>query len=163
MNFLDHTEAEQLAPRLLRDKSDGEPRMFLFYQGGRHADAGRAIAAAPGRFTEAMLLFRFAVHGDGWGSPRPEWRRFGAWRTAMGESRRLADAPGHVFAAHETEHFATALAFAMELGWDAVVAVKPKRQLLWLSHDDFIEVHRGFGGGALRRALISLGFRPPRS
>ncbi|HEU0149935.1 MAG TPA: hypothetical protein VFR21_24030 [Bradyrhizobium sp.] len=50
-----------------------------------------------------------------------------------------------------------AIAFALTLGWDVMVAAKPGRQLLFLSHDDRLELYRGFGGGALVRGLIALG------
>ena len=66
------------------------------------------------------------------------------WRRAAGENSRLSEAPGHQFGADEAEHLSTAVEFALELGWDALLAAKPKRQLLLLSHDDRMEIYRGF-------------------
>ncbi len=49
----------------------------------------------------------------------------------------------------EAEQLSNTIAFAPEFGWDALVTAKPERQLLLLSHDDRLEIHRGFGGGRL--------------
>ena len=54
----------------------------------------------------------------------------------------------------EAEHLSKAIAFALDLGWDALVAAKPKRQLLLLSHDDRMEIYRGFEGRLLADKLI---------
>jgi hypothetical protein len=48
---------------------------------------------------------------------------------------------------------------ALELGWDALVAAKPGRQLLFLSHDDRMEIYRGFEWRMLAEKLIALGYR----
>jgi len=45
-----------------------------------------------------------------------------------------------------------------ELGWDALVAAEPGRQLLLLSHDDRIEIYRGFEWPSLAEKLIRLGY-----
>jgi hypothetical protein len=42
------------------------------------------------------------------------------------------------------------------LGWDAMIAAKPGRQLLFHSHDDRLEIYRGFSGRALVRQLSVL-------
>jgi hypothetical protein len=52
------------------------------------------------------------------------------WRAACGDERRLYEAPGH--------------AFALRLGWDALLAVKPGRHLLLLSHGGRMEIFHGF-------------------
>ena len=48
--------------------------------------------------------------------------------------------------------------FALELGRDALVAAKPRGQLLFLSHDDRLEIYRGFDGRVLARQLTGLGY-----
>jgi len=51
--------------RQIADKP--KPRLLLNYESadGDHSDAGNAIAASLGDFTEAKLLFLFCVAGDG--------------------------------------------------------------------------------------------------
>lgn len=66
-------------------------------------------------------------------------------------------APGHRLDAGEVVPLSELIAFALELGWDALVAAKPGRQILVLSHDDRIEIYRGFAGRSLVRQLIALG------
>jgi hypothetical protein len=66
-----------------------------------------------------------------------------------GRASSLYEAPGHQFDPDEVALF--------QLGWDAIVAASPKRQLILLSHDYLLEVYRGFGGGSLVRHLAGLG------
>ncbi|CCE10198.1 hypothetical protein BRAS3843_410027 [Bradyrhizobium sp. STM 3843] len=106
------------------------------------------------------MLFLFSVSGDGWSEHEASderWARYRQWRAANGDDSRLYDAPGHVFEPGNLERFSRTIAFALELGWDALVSAKPGRQLLFLSHDDRLEIYRGFGGGLLCRELIKLG------
>lgn len=139
-----------------------EPKFVLYYEsgGGRdYSDAAKAIARATGAFSEATLLFQWCLIGDGWVESSPNndrWRGYRRWRAANGEDRRLYDVPGHRFEGQDTERLAKAIEFALELGWDALVAAKPGRQLLFLSHDDRLEIYRGFGSRTLVRQLTSL-------
>jgi hypothetical protein len=50
------------------------------------------------------------------------------------------------------------IASALELGWDALVAATPKRQLAFLSHDDRMEIYSGFQASALSEKLVALGY-----
>jgi hypothetical protein len=88
---------------------------------------------------------------------RCEMEPYRQWRASHGETGRLFDAPGHRFDAAEAERLSEATAFALTLGRDVMVAAKPGRQLLFLSHDDRLEIYRDFGSGALVRGLIALG------
>jgi hypothetical protein len=104
----------------------------------------------------------FCVSGDGWNEDIPtddeRWRRYREWRGSLGENRRLYDAPGHQFESHETEHLSKSIAFALHLGWDALLAAKPGRQLLLLSHNDVMEIYAGFQRRLLAEQLIALGY-----
>jgi hypothetical protein len=51
-----------------------------------------------------------------------------------------------------------AIEFALQLGWDALVAAKRGRRLLFLSHDDRIEIYRGVERRLLAEKLIALGY-----
>jgi hypothetical protein len=72
--------------------------------------------------------------------------------------RRLNDAPGHQFEPNEAEHLSKAIEFAFQLGWDALLAAEPRRQLLLFSHDDRMEIYRGFAWRWLAKKLIALGY-----
>jgi len=163
MKFLSRDEASLLEKKFRRELTEHAERKFALYykSGGRdYSRAADTIARSAGRFSEATLLFQYCLSGDGWDEHQArdeQWKRYRLWRAANNDGRRLYDAPGHRFETGEVEHLSSTIAFALELGWDALVAVKPGRQLLFLSHDDRLEIYRGFGAGALVRELIALG------
>jgi hypothetical protein len=165
MNFLARDEANSLEKKLRRQIADQpRPKLVLYYESGASRDYSRsatAITASMGEFTEATLLFLFCVGGDVWNEGtvmHERWSRYRRWRRATGEMRRLHDAPGHQFEPHEAEHLSKAIEFAFELGWDALLAAKPRRQLLLHSHDDRMEIYRGFESRLLAKKLIALGY-----
>src|SRR6202011_23737 len=157
MKFFARDEATLLEKKLRRDIAGyANPKFVLYYQsGGRdYSAAANAIARSTGTFSEATLLFLFSVSGDGWdehSASDQRSNRYRRWRAANHEDRRLYEAPGHRFEPNEVELLSKTVEFALELGWDALVAAKPGRQLLFLSHDDRLEIYRGFSGGLLVR------------
>jgi hypothetical protein len=163
MHFIAHDEAKLLEKQLRRQIADTpKPKLVLYYGSGRrdYSDAAHAITASIGEFTEAILHFVFSVSGDGWSegnATNERWNRYRQWRGAHSEHRRLYDAPGHRFEPHEAEQLSQAIQFALQLGWDALVAAKPGHLLL-LSHDDRIEIYRGFEWRLLAEKLIALGY-----
>jgi hypothetical protein len=46
----------------------------------------------------------------------------------------------------------------LQFGDETIRAAKPGRQLAFLSHDDRLEIRRGFSGGLLVRQLTGLGY-----
>jgi hypothetical protein len=163
VHFLALDEAKLLETRLRREIANQPgPKLVLHYTSGNrdYSLAASAITASMGRFAEATLLFSFCLTGDGWtaaNATNERWGRYRQWRAANGESRRLYDAPGHRFEPHEAERLSEVINFALQLGWDALVAAKPRRQLLLLSHDDRMEIYRGFERRLLGEKLIALG------
>jgi hypothetical protein len=162
MIFLGRDEANLLEKKLRRQMADQPgPRLVLYYKSGPrdYSRAANAIAASTGKFTQVTLLFLWCLSG-GWSEETAsgQWRRYRQWREANGEKRPLYDAPGHQFAPHEVEHLSNSLEYALQLGWDALVAAKPKRQLLLRSHDDRMEIYRGFERRLLAEELIALGY-----
>lgn len=163
MKFLARDEATLLEKKLRREIAEhAGPKSVLYYESGNrdYAAAANAIALSIGKFSEATLIFLWCLGGDGWDEPsasRESWRRYRKWRAANNNERRLYEAPCHRFEPHDVEQFSDAIEFALELGWDALVAAKPGRQLAFLSHDDRLEIYRGFSGGLLVRQLTGLG------
>jgi hypothetical protein len=164
MYFMARDEASLLELRLRRQIADKpKPKLVLYYPDCQcdYLDAAAAITASIGPFTEATLMFLYCPLGDGWNetlATNERWGRYRRWRATAGELRRLHDAPGHKFGPHEAGPLSEAIAFALRLGWDAVVAASPGRQLLVLSYDDRIEIYRGFDWRQLAEKLIELGF-----
>ena len=164
MQFLDRDEAKLQEEKLRRQIADKpRPKLVLYYESGHrdYSEAANAIVAAAGNFTDATLHFLFCVSGDGWNDDlgtHERWGRYRRWRSANGENRRLYDAPGHRFEAHEAAHLSSTIAFALQLGWDALIAARPGRQLLFLSHDDRMEIYRGFEWRSLAEKLMKLGY-----
>jgi hypothetical protein len=162
MHFLARDEARLLEKNLRRQIAE-PPKLVLYYKSGNrdYAAAADAITASAGESAKITLLFQFCVNGDGWDehlATQEPWSRYRQWRREIGECRRLYDAPGHQFEAHDAAHVSKVIAFALHLGWDALVAAKPKRQLLFLSHDDRMEIYRGFDRRLLAEKLIGLGY-----
>lgn len=163
MKFLARDEATLLEKKLRREIAEHTgPKSVLYCESGNrdYAAAANAIALSIGKFSEATLIFLWCLGGDGWDEPsasRESWRRYRKWRAANNNERRLYEAPCHRFEPHDVEQFSDAIEFALELGWDALVAAKPGRQLAFLSHDDRLEIYRGFSGGLLVRQLTGLG------
>jgi hypothetical protein len=168
MHFLALDEAKVLETRLHRQMiNQPRPKLVLYYESGErdYSDAANAITASIGDFTGANLHFLFCVSGDGWNegaATNEQWSRYRRWRDANGENRRLCEAPGHQFEPREVGQLSKAIEFALQLGWDALVAAEPGRQLLLLSHDDRIEIYRGFDRRSLAEKLIRLGYWRPQ-
>jgi len=164
MNFLSRDEATLLEKKLRREIAEyASPKLVLYYDSGDrdYSAAANAIARSAENFGEATVLFLFSVGGDGWNEHSAKdqrWNRYRKWRAANKEDRRLYEAPGHRFESREVEQFSKTIEFALQLGWDALVAAKPKRQLLFLSHDDRLEIYRGFTGRLLAKQLTGLGY-----
>jgi hypothetical protein len=164
MRFLALDDAKLLEKKLRRQIAEQvKPKLVLYYDSGDrdYSNESNAIITSLGEFTEATLHFLFCVTGDGWNEvvrTNERWSRYREWRAANGESRRLYDAPGHQFEPQEGEHLSKVIEFALQLGWDALLAAKPGRQLLLLSHDDRMEIYRGFESRLLAKKLIALGY-----
>ena len=164
MNFLGRDEASLLEKKLRREIAEyASPKFVIYYESGErdYSDAANAIAQSTGSFSKATVLFLWAGDGDGWeehSAKDRRWCRYRKWRIANNEDRRLYEAPGHRVGPHEVEQLSEVIAFALELGWDALVAARPGRQLLFLSHDDRLEIYRGFKSGLLIRQLMGLGY-----
>jgi hypothetical protein len=164
MYFLTRNESNLLEKQLRGQiEAQPKPRRVLYYDSGArdYASAARLIAGSIGAFTEATVLFLFAITGDGWNEDARQhkgWAAYRGWREAAGDARRLYDAPGHQFGAGEAPHLTTVIELALVLGWDAMVAATPRRQLAVLSHDDRMEIYRGFESRALSEKLVALGY-----
>jgi hypothetical protein len=163
MRFLIRDDASLLERKLRREIAEhGDPKFVLYYESRDqdYAAAAHVIARSAGGFSEATLLFQWCLSGDGGDERAPNderWTPYRRWRASHGESRRLSDAPGHRFEAGEVEHLSNLISFALALGWDALLSAKPGRQLLLLSHDDRLQIYRGFGGRTLLRQLTKTG------
>jgi hypothetical protein len=164
MYFLTRAEAATVEKGLRRQIAEQPgPRFVLYYESGKrdYASAAQAITAAIGAFTRATVLFQFAITGDGWNEDARDhrgWRAYREWREAAGDTRRLYEGPGHQFEAGDREQLARVIEFALIVGWDALIAATPKRQLAVLSHDDRMEIYRGFDRRRLSKKLVALGY-----
>jgi hypothetical protein len=162
MRFLSPDESNTLDRKLRRQFSSvRRPRAVMYYTSGQadYASAAGLIARAAGAFTEAAVLFSFCLTGDGWlehNRSDPRWQSYRQWRASLGEVRRLYDAPGHLIERGEAEQLSRVIEFALVLGWDALVTAKPERNLLFLSHDDRVDVMVGFEARSLAANLSKL-------
>jgi len=170
MQLLMADESRALQRRIWRQLGDPHGRPgpapdFLYHdKAPQYVAAAQAIVEAVMPFTKANVLFSGTPFGDGWDRRRdvfPVWRDFYAWRESQGGGGRLYEAPGYECAGNESEELSTLLGFALQLGWDALLAVRPGRNVLWLSHDDRIEFHTGFKHRTLAVKLTKLGFSLP--
>jgi hypothetical protein len=162
MYFLTRDESKRLEKNLRRQiDAQPKPRRVLYYDSGArdYTTAASLIVDSIGAFTEATVIFLFAISGDGWNGHLQQHKGWGAyrrWREAIGDTRRLYEAPGHRFETGEQAHLVKVVELALLLGWDAIVAAVPGRQLAVLSHDDRMEIYRGFESMALSEKLVAL-------
>lgn len=134
--------------RMLIPGSRSEARLKIFdvhYQNPLAvADkVSRVLASHQGDFSVCHLWMHGLPFGDRSldQAPPPDWARYRRWREATGETRSLHEAPGHVFQKGEQEALARVIEFAIDLGWDALVAAAPHKGVLDLSHDDRITIY----------------------
>jgi hypothetical protein len=164
MKFLGRDEASLLEKKFRRVIAErAGPKFVLYHEGGSrdYSAAANAIALSIGKFSEATVVFVYCLNGDGWDEPgasTERWTRNRSWRATNNENRRLYEAPVHRFEPNEVEQLSKTIEFSLELGWDALIVAKPGRQLAFVSHDDRLEIHRGFSGGLLVRQLTGLGY-----
>ena len=74
MYFLTRNESKLLEKKMRRQiEAQPKPRRVLYYDSGTrdYASAARLIAGSIGAFTEATVLFLFAITGDGWNEIAP--------------------------------------------------------------------------------------------
>jgi len=69
---------------------------------------------------------------------------FGAYRSFLGETRSLRDAPGHIFDDKDLPQIECLLDLILYFYWDALLIINGKNCALRISHDEFISV---FGKG----------------
>lgn len=131
---------------------------FAVEPGGRPArHAGRfQVVVAVGRLAWSQLtwiggfvgysvepfdqcLFRPTLTGA-WPSSE-NWHLFYRLRESYGERRRLEDAPGHLFLAHERADLATFVAVALLCGWDFFLLPRPARTSAVAGHDGFLHLY----------------------
>ena len=125
------------------------------------AEVSQALADAQGDFTECMVWPSALVWGDrSLEDPAPpDWAAYAQWRQKHGERRSLYEAPGHLFEAHERPELARLLEMAIYMGWDALVASRPFKASLELSHDDRVTIHARTRQAALVAKLEQLGMK----
>jgi hypothetical protein len=101
-----------------------------------------ALVASQGTFSTCLVWAHGLISGDRSSEhdPPPGWAEYRGWRNASGEPRSLHEAPGHVFDAGETAPLADVIAWAILMGWDALLGAKPARSVVHLSHDDRITI-----------------------
>jgi hypothetical protein len=111
------------------------------------------LADAQGDFTECAVWPFDLVWGDRSLEEHapPDWIAYARWRQQHGETRPLREAPGHLFDANERSELARLLELAIYMGWDTLVAARPAKVLVELSHDDRITIR----ARSRRRALIA--------
>ena len=90
-----------------------------------------------------MGIFRsssqFLVFLTGWGvGLTPErMEQFDRFRLAHGQTRRLIDAPGHLFDCPGFDSAVELVALTARFGWDCHVVTRKRKRQLFLSHDEF--------------------------
>jgi len=76
------------------------------------------------------------------------WHLYYRVREGYGDRRQLADAPGHLFAKHESADLATFIQLALISGWDFYLITSPPYHTAFVSHDEFMEFYTDDPGAA---------------
>jgi hypothetical protein len=66
---------------------------------------------------------------------------FDAYRSFLGETRSLRDAPGHIFDDKDLPQIECLLDLILYFYWDALLIINGKSYALKISHDEFISVY----------------------
>jgi hypothetical protein len=161
--FLGKDEAQPLEKKLSYALAEcGTPKVVLYYDSGPrdYVPPAKLIAQSAGPFAEATVLYQYSMSTgwDEWSANHAGWQRYRRWRAANGDERPLYDAPVQQFGSDDVDLLSDTIAFALELGWDAIVSVRPGRQLMLLSHDDRVEIYRGFNVRELAGQLDGLDY-----
>jgi hypothetical protein len=173
MQFVTQSEAEPFFLRLginrlgplAGSRSATRLKVFDAYYQSRLPVARQvsdALVDCLGDFTVCSLWAHDLVWGDRSleDDAPPDWAEYRQWREAQGERRPLREAPGHLFDARERETLAKVINRAIHMGWDALIAAKPNKAVIQLSHDDRITVYARSKPGELFAGLTALGLQP---
>jgi hypothetical protein len=127
-------------------------------------EVAEALVEYQGAFTECLVWACDLPWGDRSqeDEPRSDWKVFRDWRRRQGEWRNLYDAPGHLFEGRECAALAKLIEWALDMGWDALIAAAPSKGAVLLSHDDYIRICSRGTPDALLRRLERLGLRTTR-
>lgn len=134
----------------------------LYYRSRLAAgEVSLVLADAQGDFTECVVWPFDLVWGDrSLEEHAPaDWIAYARWRHQQGETRPLREAPGHLLEANERSELARLLELAIYMGWDALVAARPAKVLVELSHHDRITIHARSRQKALIARLERLGVK----
>ena len=116
-------------------------------------------------YTTALFWTSCSPWGDGVSSEddpyraRSEWQQITAFRKARGETRRLYDAPGHLFGTAERDAIALFAEVAIGIGWDSVLAARPNKTVIYFSHDDIVQVQSDKNLSEISEQMTKLGFK----
>ncbi|UPK07611.1 hypothetical protein [Bradyrhizobium sp. 170] len=126
------------------------------------AQVADALATHQGNFTACLLWAHDLVWGDRSLEERPpsDWAEYRRWRQTRGEKRSLRDAPGHFFDNGERDTLASVIEWAIHMGWDTLIAAKPNKAAIHLSHDDRITIYARSRPSELIARLTALGLKP---
>lgn len=122
-------------------------------------DVSQALASHQGNFSTCQLWAYGLVFGDLSLNepPPPDWAEYRRWRLAQGEKRSLYEAPGHVFERGEHHALTAVIQWAIYMSWDTLIASKPTKIMIYLSHDDRITILARSRPSALIADLTALG------
>jgi hypothetical protein len=126
--------------------------------------ASEALSASQGDFETCLLWAHDLAWGDRSSEEHPptDWAEYRRWRETLGERRSLHGAPGHLFDAGEHAALAKVIEWAICMGWDALIAAKPAKAVVHLSHDDRITIYARSKPSELIAQLTALGLEPTK-
>lgn len=170
MHFVAKSEAESFFQKLGMDRnglvagsrSAARLKIFDAYYQSRlpvAREVADLLAAHQGDFSVCHVWTHDLVWGDRAleEEPPPDWMEYRKWREALGERRSLCDAPGHIFDTGERGSLSKVIEWAIYMGWDALIAAKPNKIAVQLSHDDRISIYARSKPTELVAGLAALG------
>jgi hypothetical protein len=130
--------------RSLRSEQKPESHVFQFESqyavprdAGRKTALARLLSATKSEYDSECMLW-ITGYGIWPSSENPEL--FYSLRRFHGESRRLPDAPCHLFASTESTDLECFLDLALYFSWDARLYVLETGLVIYLSHDEMMSV-----------------------
>ena len=124
-------------------------------------DVGAVLAAVFPTSDRVLFWTHGLVWGDRTRDPTAsaDWRAYGDWRAKRGISQSLHERPGLLFAPGESDLLASAIAWTLLTGSEALAIDNRRHSAIQLSHDDCVILRLRTRLPKLGAALIKLGLR----
>ena len=115
----------------------GARRASIAFDVNKHWDITAAITSILGVWNESFIyLSGWSI----WSDDEVARSRLQNLRTSLGETKSLADVPGHLFDWDVREKFSELLFMSIRAGWDTCIVATHRPMVVFTSHEGVVEI-----------------------